>query len=85
MTPLHAFLQTILIREGAVMKKHYEKLETKVIHFAQEDVITASGCEKLTAGCTKLEICVDLGPIKTVVPCMIEATRPPIETKPPMQ
>ena len=36
------------------MKKNYEELELKVIRFASEDVITASGEE-----CTKV-LCVDM-------------------------
>ena len=37
------------------MKKNYEELELKVIRFASEDVITASGEEE----CTKVMVCKD--------------------------
>ena len=50
------------------MRKSYEELETRVIRFTREDVITASGCEKLGDECKKVNICIDLGPIKTLVP-----------------
>ena len=43
------------------MKKNYEELELKVIRFASEDVITASGEE-----CTKV-LCRDL-----VIPCQVQ-------------
>ncbi|MBQ6425483.1 MAG: hypothetical protein IJJ92_01590 [Clostridia bacterium] len=55
------------------MKKHYEELELRVIRFASEDVITASGEEEcLRLICTGIEcfrldsciekaICINLG------------------------
>ena len=45
------------------MKKNYEELELKVIRFAQEDVITASG-EDI---CAKVFICNNV-----LIPCNIE-------------
>ncbi len=45
------------------MKKNYEELELKVIRFATEDVITASGdepCTKVAIPCTKVIFpCID--------------------------
>ena len=46
------------------MKKNYEELELKVIRFASEDVITASG----DGECKNL-ICKDLICTKVLVPC----------------
>ena len=47
------------------MKKNYEELELKVIRFASEDVITASGeeqCPKLicmNVECFRLDFCIE--------------------------
>ena len=47
------------------MRKSYEELETRVIRFAREDVITASGDEP----CTLIAICIRLDCPEVLIPC----------------
>ena len=66
------------------MKKNYEELELKVIRFASEDVITASGeectkvlCRELAIPCLQCEVaCRPVSEICTSLlqPCMDKCT-----------